>query len=1051
MRRNRNIVAFTVLGGIVLLALIIALASGGGGAGRTNSTPQPSQPGQSGQPAATPEVIGSLTPQQKMAFDRLSRASSVAPYVRVEFGVVRASSMRLVVPDSIAASPEEKARYFLNTYQDLYQLNDPASLAVNQNFSDSQGWNHVSFEQRVEGVPVYASGFTVHIDAQDAVTYINAAYAPGTVNQQTPSLSAQDAEQAVRNDRTDIQVTILGSPMLVYFDTTVFGNMLGAPTLTWRVIASTPEGTWFYFIHAGDGSIVHKVMDNYSVKNREVYDGQDQKYDGVAAGSSSPPPTLVMQEAGAVNGTTPNDDAQAAYDNTGIVYDFYKNDYGRESFDGLGNIPIKSYVNVKFDYPNAMYSGYYQAFFYSTDYTRGLDVVAHEFTHAVTDFTVGLRYETQSGALSESYSDVMAAMIDSDNWTMGEDLPRGFWTKAWGKIMDWFGGNSCQNEGIVRDLSNPGRCNQPKHMDDFETLKPGEIADCSDKGNDCGYVHKNSGIPNYSAYLLSEGGTAYGVTVTGLGREKTGHIWYNSLAGLFLSQTATFQDARDGQFQACLNAAGSNSITEDDCFQVLNAWAAVGVGKPAVVTIPTKVFSASSSVLLLDTSGSMADNDQSGKTKIESAVAAAQSLLDIIKAENQMLIGANQVGVADFNAASQVDMPLSSSIENARIALNGLTPSGTTAMADGLQTAIQMFTAGSPTGTNIIVLLSDGVPNVGLNGNTMIDISTVQQQLMDLAQTAKQNKICIYTIGFGIPMTVSTNTGEASIDEDLLKKIAETSGCGKYYNAQDATQLSNTYTLLRHISTGNVLFQQSGQISQNQTVSIGTVNVPAGQIVLLFTLNWPGSRLDPVLTDPSGKQVDANYVGASISVSNAIATVLVNNPKVGQWKIATIGSEVPEGTTNFQAIVSSRQGPAAPPPATTSGSGGALAAILVVMAIGGVVVYALARRRPSSGAAVAIRTAELVGLSGEYRGRRIPLQNGFLIGRRSFCNLQLHDSTVSREHARLRFAQGNWYIQDVGSRTGFHVNGLLVRASVLRSGDRICIGASEFEFNSKGS
>jgi len=61
----------------------------------------------------------------------------------------------------------------------------------------------------------------------------------------------------------------------------------------------------------------------------------------------------------------------------------------------------------------------------------------------------------------------------------------------------------------------------------------------------------------------------------------------------------------------------------------------------------------------------------------------------------------------------------------------------------------------------------------------------------------------------------------------------------------------------------------------------------------------------------------------------------------------------------------------------------------------------------------------------------------------------LADLAVSRQHARLRFAKGRWFIQDVGSHGGTYVNNIRINAVELHHGDRIRIGTTEFEFHSR--
>jgi pSer/pThr/pTyr-binding forkhead associated (FHA) protein len=70
----------------------------------------------------------------------------------------------------------------------------------------------------------------------------------------------------------------------------------------------------------------------------------------------------------------------------------------------------------------------------------------------------------------------------------------------------------------------------------------------------------------------------------------------------------------------------------------------------------------------------------------------------------------------------------------------------------------------------------------------------------------------------------------------------------------------------------------------------------------------------------------------------------------------------------------------------------------------------------------------------------------FTIGRGSGNDLLLEDRTVSRKHARLRYAQGAWYIQDLQSAAGLLVNGEVVAARRLEPGDEITIGSYRFEY-----
>lgn len=65
--------------------------------------------------------------------------------------------------------------------------------------------------------------------------------------------------------------------------------------------------------------------------------------------------------------------------------------------------------------------------------------------------------------------------------------------------------------------------------------------------------------------------------------------------------------------------------------------------------------------------------------------------------------------------------------------------------------------------------------------------------------------------------------------------------------------------------------------------------------------------------------------------------------------------------------------------------------------------------------------------------------DNFTIGRGSDNNLVIPDTNVSRHHARLRFSDGAWFIQDCDSKGGIMVNGELVPAARLNTGDKIDI------------
>ena len=230
--------------------------------------------------------------------------------------------------------------------------------------------------------------------------------------------------------------------------------------------------------------------------------------------------------------------------------------------------------------------------------------------------------------------------------------------------------------------------------------------------NDNGYVHTNSSVPNKAAYLLAEAGRSTAPTdhvdVLGIGRQKLGQIYYLTITS-YLHPTAQFIDARDGTISACINLIGEHDINENDCYQVANAFAAVGIGSawgtPSNIP-PEAISAASDTVLVFDTSGSMREEDTSGQTKLRAAQLAGSNITDIIAAENAAQTDVeNRVGVVDLNFIAKVDADLSADVSRASEALRGFEAGGGTGMPDGLRQTIDLLNNQVKLDANVIIVL----------------------------------------------------------------------------------------------------------------------------------------------------------------------------------------------------------------------------------------------------------------------------------------------------------------------------------------------------------
>lgn len=106
-----------------------------------------------------------------------------------------------------------------------------------------------------------------------------------------------------------------------------------------------------------------------------------------------------------------------AYDGSGAIYDLFNEVFGRNSIDDRG-MRLDSAVHYGRDYDNAFWDGR-QMVYGDGDrqlfhrFTKAIDVIGHELTHGITQYEASLIYKGQSGALNESFSDVLGRWSSS--------------------------------------------------------------------------------------------------------------------------------------------------------------------------------------------------------------------------------------------------------------------------------------------------------------------------------------------------------------------------------------------------------------------------------------------------------------------------------------------------------------------------------------------------------------------------------------------------------------------------------------------------------------
>lgn len=255
-----------------------------------------------------------------------------------------------------------------------------------------------------------------------------------------------------------------------------------------------------------------------------------------------------------------------AYDGLGDTWRLLHEVYGRDSLDGEG-LPLVASVHYERGYDNAFWNGEQMVFgdgdgVIFASFTDSVDVIGHELAHGLTQYTSGLIYLAQAGALNESISDVFGVL--TAQYTAGQTAHEADWligAKLFCPGVKGVALRSMKAPGTAYDDPRLGKDPQPAHMRDYQDLP-------HDDTGDNGGVHVNSGIPNHAFYRFA---TALG----GHAWERAGQVWYDTITRRMP------KDADFATFAAVTVTAARDRYGDGDVLDALRAsWDAVGV-RPA--------------------------------------------------------------------------------------------------------------------------------------------------------------------------------------------------------------------------------------------------------------------------------------------------------------------------------------------------------------------------------------------------------------------------------------------------------------------------------------
>lgn len=471
---------------------------------------------------------------------------------------------------------------------------------------DEIGMTHIQIQQKFKNLPVYGGEIWLHTKG-DKIDVLNGRNFPTPqLSSTNPNISEEKAIEFAMTDvaqksivqRAGVTGMLLGkmqntSELIIYHKDEKFDS----ERLTYLLsIRPNLLERWTYFVDANTGEILKKfnntcaldgpfnatardlnnISRTFGVQQvgstyymvdtqRPMYNKTTSKLPDDPIGAiwtidakNTTSDNMSWAQNASTTGSSWSATAVSAHYNAGLCYEYYRTKFGRNSLDGKGGT-ILSVINIADDdgkgMDNAYWNGEFMGYGNGRDAFKplagALDVGGHEMTHGVVEATARLEYQNQSGALNESFADIFGAMIDRDDWTLGEDITK---TTAF-------------PSGALRSLSNPNQGGkndpgyQPKTMSQYLVL-------ANTEEQDNGGVHVNSGIPNYAFYLF-----ASNANVT---KDKAEQVYYRALTK-YMTRTSKFVDARLAVVRASADLYGENSAV---VVAAKAAFDAVGIADP---------------------------------------------------------------------------------------------------------------------------------------------------------------------------------------------------------------------------------------------------------------------------------------------------------------------------------------------------------------------------------------------------------------------------------------------------------------------------------------
>ncbi|MEV5746973.1 M4 family metallopeptidase [Actinoallomurus sp. NPDC052308] len=477
----------------------------------------------------------------------------------------------------------------------------PRTVVVAKN-----GAADVRFDRTFHGLPVYGGDLIVHLKPGGAYRALNTATPTAAVST-TPHVAAADAARASRGQlagtvssvgRPHLAVWATGRSSQLVWETVVRGVRADRTPSVLHVLVDATKGKvvtkrdeidtllspaqqaaaearakaapngGVHALTAGTGNSIYSGTvsidltqsgSTWSMKDPSHGNGYTTNLNHATSGTG----TTFSNSTGTFGNGTNSDAASAGVDahyGAAETFDYYKNVQGRSGIFGNGaGVPSRTHYGNA--YVNAFWDGSQMTYGDGSGNARPLvelDVAGHEMSHGVSGALTGWDETGETGGMNEGTSDIFGTMVefyannakDTPDYTMGE-------------LININGDNK-----PLRYMYNPS-------LD-------GSSPNCYTSSNGSLDPHYSLGPLSHWFFLLAVGSGDHGYgnsptcnssTVTGIGNDKAGKIWYKALAS-YANSSENYAQARTDSLKAAADLYGTH-CTE---YNTVNAaWAAVSV------------------------------------------------------------------------------------------------------------------------------------------------------------------------------------------------------------------------------------------------------------------------------------------------------------------------------------------------------------------------------------------------------------------------------------------------------------------------------------------